>query len=181
MSTLCSTCQNKKPQVFLGTCRKCSAVTTSFDFQLCDTCAQNLQECKWCRAPLGATSPSGPVHQTASPYFYVKQDSDNGATIKGATINEQVHVQLSEDQYSGKQWGIKTTGFGIGRPSAGGTFAPDQGNPQFGRRIFVFDLKHTGTYDIVMHEVSRGWGWGGGGGGTPVANGKTWKITVKIV
>ncbi len=181
MATLCSTCQKKRPQIFVGTCLKCKAVTTSFDFQLCDACAQNLQQCQWCRGPLAATGPAAAVPQTPSPYYYVKGDTDNGSTIKNATAGEQVHIRLSEDQYSGKQWDIKSVGPGIARPSGGGTFIPDPQNPQYGQRTFVFGLKSTGTYDIVMHEVTRNcWGWSGSGG-QPAPNGKTWKITVQIV
>ena len=180
MNTLCSTCQSKQAQHFLGTCQKCNTVTTSFNYQLCDTCAEQLQECKWCRTPLGAGSHSS-VAAASTVLHVVKRDADNGCNIKGMNIGEQVHISLEEDQYSGKEWGIKSTSYGIGNPS-GSTFAPDPQDPQYGTRTFVFDLYKSGSFTIELHEVSRyyGWGWGGGGGSTPVQNGKTWKCTVQV-
>ena len=177
---LCSTCQPKTPHIFIGHCVKCPKTTTSFSFQLCDDCSKQLQECSWCRGPLsGASSPV--VTTPSGVRFTVCRDNDNGTTVKGMLIGEQVHVTLTEDQWNGRQWAVKGTSWRF-QQNGSPAFIQDPTNPQYGTRTFVFDLQSSGNGDIEIHEVTRNWGWWGGGtsGGTPITNGKQWKVTVQV-
>lgn len=181
MSTLCVTCQSKTPMAFIGHCVKCSQPTTSFNFQLCDNCSQQLQECKWCRNPLSSTSSYSYTTTPANTKFIVvdEQTYPTGSTVKGVNVGEQVHVRLVEDRWSGKQWGFLRSGWGIqmvGSP----TIKPDPHNNQYQWREFVFDVTKSGiTADIEFHEVS-GYGWSWSYSVTPVVNGKKYKVTIKV-
>lgn len=178
---LCSTCQTKTPSHFLGHCTKtpCNKVTTSCNFKLCDDCSKQLQECSWCRGPLSGSASNPTV--SSGVRFVTSRDNDNGGTFKGLQIGQAVHIQLTEDTWSGKEWGVRSYSRGNISQYGTPTFTQDPNNQQYGTREFVFDLHSLGTFDIELHEVTRthSW-WGGGGGGQPVQNGKTYKVTVVV-
>lgn len=177
---LCSSCASKTPSVFLGTCNVsgCRNVVTSFDFKLCDQCAQKLNECKWCRTPLSG----GATPLTTAQAFTVLRDGDNGTTLKSMRVNEQVHIHLEEDRYSGKTWGVKTSGYGVN--NSGSKQVIDPSDPQYQTHIFIFDCLRTGTWDIELHELVGQWSWSHWGGGQwtyqPAQGGKVWKCTVTV-
>lgn len=167
----------------MGTCTiaGCRNVLTSFSFKLCDQCASKYNECKWCRVSLSGGS-SSPTSSTAR--FTVVRDTDNGTTVKNMQVGEEVHVILSEDRYSSKIWGVKSTGYGLNHLTSRTIVQVDQTNYQYQDRTLVFECWRSGTYDIELHELVGQWSWSWYGGGTwsyqPAANGKTWKCSVHI-
>ena len=178
----CTGCSSKHVNFGLGFCRKCSATTASTSYTLCDACAKQLSQCQMCGIGVGTTS--GAIAATAtgpSPYMVRVTDKQDGQTITGVRTGEHVEISLPEDQYSGKEWAVKTKDWSFSTVSSG-TFFQNPQKPQFGVRVFVFDCTRSGKASIEMHEVQRYWGygWGGGGGTTPVPGGKTFKITGDI-
>ncbi len=103
-------------------------------------------------------------------------------TVKNMQVNEQVHVCLSEDRYSSKIWGVKTTGWGLSH--TGTAVLVDPTNYQYQDRTLIFDCLRSGTWDIELHELVGQWSWSWYGGGTwsyqPAAGGKTWKCSVHV-
>jgi len=178
---LCDTCDKKTPSHFLGNCTKqgCNNTTTSFSFKLCDDCSEELDECAWCRGPLSGGNNNNPATQTGV-RFVVVRDADKGRTFSGLAIGEEVHVELSEDRWSGKEWAVKSLPRGILSQYGSSTFIQDPTSLQYGTRKFVFDIHRTGSGDLEFHEVQRSWGWWGGGGTAPVQGGQTFKVTIKI-
>ena len=180
--SLCTPCQGKTTINTPGSCSKCSAPTTHFAYRLCNGCSTQLDECEWCQVPLKGV-PTTPVARTTV-YTTKLADKDDGKTIKNLSIGEQVHITLEEDQYSWREWDVKTYNRGRFRLLSRGQFVPDPSNPQYGTRTFEFEVVGSGTGDIEMHECQRTWSWWGhpsSGPGAPVQGGKTWKadFTVK--
>jgi predicted secreted protein len=193
MANLCSPCQAKTASHITGNCRgkkngnPCNATILSMDYKLCDTCSTATGQCKWCLQNLNGTSTATHTQTTGIPGVVVR-DADNGRTFKKLNVNDQVHIVLIEDTWSGAQWDIKTTGYGLTR-QIGSQFTADPNNQQYGTRTFIIDVKQGAsgkTGDIEMHEVQRsyGYGWYGSGGGytyTPLPNGKKFKVSVQVI
>lgn len=177
----CTPCQAKQVNFGLGFCRKCSATVASSSYTLCDACSNQLSQCQMCGIGVGSGT-SNPVTGTGpSPYMVRVTDQDDGKTITGVRTGEQIEISLQEDQYSGKEWGVKSKDWQFYTQNAG-TFYQNPQNQRYGLRVFLFDCVRSGQGTIYIHEVQRyyGWGWGGGGGTTPVPNGKVFKITIDI-
>lgn len=184
MSNLCQGCANKTPRGVFGACKKCSTVTQHMNWQLCDNCSTQLQQCKWCQGPLsggGSVKPGTPISGIK---YVTARDTDNGRKFTGMQVGEQVHIELDEDVYNGRQWAIKSTGIGLHPQMGPGIFTQNPQNYQLGTRTFVIDIRSSAsgsTGTIELHEVTRTYGyWGGGGGGLPAQHGKTWKIDVQV-
>lgn len=177
----CDGCKNKQLNYGLGFCRKCSATTPSNSCHLCDACSTQLSQCEVCGTGIGSqASGSSYASPGGNTYKVTLRAKDNGKTIGSVRVGEQVEIELDEDQYSGKEYGVKQkdSQFGL----AGNTFTQNAQNPRYGARSLLFDCLRPGTGEIELHEVQRNWysGWGGGGGHTPVPNGKTFKVTVDV-
>jgi predicted secreted protein len=180
---LCTTCQTKTTINSPGSCSKCSAPTTHFAYRLCDSCSQQLQECEWCQIPLNGGPNSSIVARGATPYYVTLRMPDDGKKTKNLNIGEQVHIVLEEDQYTWREWDVKTFNRGRFKLISRGQFVPDPSDPQYGTRTFVFEVIGSGSADIEFHEVTRTWSWGwgdGSGGGQPVQGGKTWKHDFEV-
>jgi hypothetical protein len=190
-NNLCSNCQNRTPSHITGSCQgkqqgnPCPNSTLSFNFKLCDTCSTATGQCKWCLQPLSGSSTTTHTQSTGVPGVVVR-DADNGRTLKGLNVNDQVQVILVEDTWSGAQWDIKTTGYGLTR-QIGSQFTADPNNQQYGIRTFLIDVKQNAsgrTGDIELHEVQRnyGYGWYGSGSSSfqPLPNGKQFKVSVQV-
>lgn len=190
MANLCPTCSNKTPShIGGGGCtgkpngNACNTITTSISFKLCDNCAQAINQCKWCLANMNGSG-TNPGSTPVGIRFITVRDTDNGKTFKNMNVGEQVHIELDEDQWSGKEWDIKSTGVGLNRQMAS-IFIQDPTNYQYGTRKFIIDIRSSAsgqTGVIEVHEVTRRYGgwYGYGYGGTPVPNGKTWSIKVEV-
>ncbi|MGC5276187.1 hypothetical protein ACPXAM_23915, partial [Escherichia coli] len=77
---------------------------------------------------------------------------DDGKTIKGVRTGEHVEITLDEDQYAGKEWGLKSKDWQFNAVSSG-QFTQNPQNPQYGTRSFVFSCSNAGIGDIELHEV----------------------------
>jgi hypothetical protein len=180
----CPTCTNKPIVWGLGFCKKCSASVPSSGYKYCDACSQQLQQCQTCGQGVGTSASSAPAQPSGpSPFITKVSAKDAGKTLTGIRTGEHVEITLDEDQYAGKEWGIKSNGWRTTRISSG-AFTQNPQNPQFGTRSFVFSCDSAGTVDIELHEVQRhynyGWGFGGGRGTSPVPGGKTFTVTLDI-
>lgn len=184
---LCPTCQNKKAShISGGGCNgkpngiNCTTITTSISVKLCDTCATTQNMCKMCMCSLTGTG------QTPSPIisgivFITARDTDNGKTFTGMKVGEQVHIELDENTWSGREWEVKSTGAGLTR-QLGSQFIQDPTNYQYGTRKFIVDIRQSasGLVGVIeLHEVYRYYWWGSGGR-NPVPGGKTWSIKVDV-
>lgn len=177
----CTTCQGKNVNFGLGFCRKCSATTASNSYTLCDNCAKQLSQCQMCGIGVGSGT-SSPISSTGpTPYTVRVTDKEDGKTITGVRTGELVEISLPEDQYSGKEWGIKSKDWNFYTMDSG-TFYQNPQNNRYGLRVFVFECTRSGQGTIQIYEVQRSysWGWGGGHGTTPVPNGKVFKVTIDI-
>lgn len=180
----CQSCQNKNLVWGLGFCKKCGGTTPSSMYKCCDKCAQDLQQCQVCGIGMGpgANSSSGSTSKPTSAYTIKVTARENGQTIKGVRVGELVEITLNEDQYSGKEWGIKGCPAAFAKQGSG-VFTQDPQNPQYGVRTFTFACQSAGIETIELHEVQRSYGygfWGGGGGYTPVQGGQTFAVTVEM-
>jgi len=177
---LCNHCQSKQTLAVPGKCKNCGGVTTHFAYGLCPTCGQKLDQCLWCEAPLNAGQPAILV---SSVYVTkVRESTDNGKTFKSMHVGEEIHMEMDEDQYAGKEWDVKAplpSGFKL---KTKGQFSQNSQNGQYGVRTFVFEVVGTAGGDIELHEVQRTWSWWGSGYGssTPVAGGKQFKATFQV-
>ncbi len=190
MTTLCTTCQSKKPSHIGGfACQgivqgtRCTTTTVSMNFKLCDSCATNMNQCQWCLAPLNGTGTA--TKTTGAIPFVAVTDSDNGRTFKGLVVGEQVHIELEEDTWGGAEWDIKSCGPGLAR-QIGSQFTNNPNNYQFGMRKFVIDIRQSAsgkTGDIELHEVQRNFGysyWGYQQQSGPIAGGQTFKVSIGV-
>ncbi len=190
MTTLCTSCQNKKPSHIAGfACQglvqgaRCTTTTVSMNFKLCDSCATTMNQCQWCLAPLNSTGSSQTT--TATIPFVAVTDSDNGKTFKGLAVGEQVHIELEEDTWGGAEWEIKSCSPGLVR-QIGSQFTNNPNNYQFGMRKFVIDIRAGAsgrTGDIELHEVQRNFGysyWGYQQQSGPIAGGQTFKVSIAV-
>mgnify|MGYP003386571808 CR=1 FL=1 len=177
----CTPCHSKHVVWGLGFCKKCGGTTQSSMYKCCDKCAQQLQQCQVCGVGMGAGSTSTPTQPGPSVYIIKVDAKDNGQTITGVRTGEHIEIMLDEDQYAGKEWGIKNVPSAFAKQH-NGEFTQNPQNPQYGVRTFLFDCQRAGIEDIELHEVQRSYsyGWGGGGGYTPVPGGKTFKVTIEI-
>lgn len=178
----CQPCQSKQTSWGLGFCKKCSANVPSSGYMYCDKCAQQLSQCEVCGIGVGTSSGSGSAHQSGPSAFITKVTAkQNGQTIKGVRTGEHVEITLDEDQYSGKEWGVKSKDWQFSTVSSG-QFTQNPQNPQYGTRTFVFSCTSAGPGDIELHEVQRSysWGFGGGGGYTPAPGGQTFKVSIDV-
>jgi hypothetical protein len=191
MTTLCTSCQNKKPSHLGGfACQgmvqgaRCTSTTMSMNFKLCDSCAGNMSQCQWCLAPLNGT---GTATHTSAPKipFVAVVDSDNGKTFKGLAVGEQIHIELEEDTWGGAEWDIKSCGAGMTR-QIGSSFTNNPNNYQFGMRKFIIDIRSGAsgkTGDIELHEVQRNFGysyWGHQQQSGAIAGGQTFKVSIAV-
>lgn len=186
MATLCTSCSSKKPSHISGSCcgtpngTPCGASTTSYDFKLCDSCATALNQCTWCQRPLNGTA--GNTTIAAGIVFVTARDADNGKKFK-MNPQEQLHVTLDEDSWSGVEWAIDSCDPGL-HPQLGNVFTPDPSNYQYGTRQFIIDIRSSAsgqTGKVRLHEVTRSYyGYYGSRGGQPVPNGKKWVCEVVV-
>jgi len=190
-TTLCTSCQNKKPSHISGfQCQgitqgtRCTTTTTNMDFKLCDQCATNMGQCQWCLAPLNGSSSTTHTASTGIPFITVI-DTDNGKTFKGMAVGDQVHIELEEDTWSGGEWDIKSCASGLSR-QIGSQFTADPNNYQYGIRKFIIDIRSLAsgkTGDIELHEVQRNYGysyWGYQQQSGALPNGKTFKVSIAV-
>lgn len=177
----CQSCQNKNTTWGLGFCKKCSATTPSSGYLYCDNCSQQLSQCQVCGIGMGSSASSHAVASGKTPFATKLTVKDNGKTVKGVRTGEHIEITLDEDQYSGREWGLKSKDYELSTVSSG-QFTQNPQNPQYGTRTFVFSCQSAGIADVELHEVQRSYsyGWGGGSGTTPVQNGQTFKVTVEI-
>jgi hypothetical protein len=179
---LCSTCKPKVTLSVPGQCQKCSGLTSHFAHALCDACSTQLDECQWCRIPLSAGSASPIIGKTGIAFITVRH-VDAGKTFKNLRIGEEIHIVLNEDQYKWREWNVKRPLNYNFKLKTRGNFMPDQGNPQFGTREFVFEIVGTCTDTIEFEEVQRTWSWYGSTSssiGTAVPGGQTWKANFDV-
>lgn len=177
---LCSSCQQKSTLQVPGKCKNCSSPTTHFAYGLCPPCGTKLDQCVWCETPLNATVSAIP---TSSVYVTkVREASDNGKTFKSLHPGEEIHVEMDEDQYSGKEWDVRKPLDSMFRLKSKGPFVQDPNNGQYGTRTFVFEVVYSGKGDLDFHEVQRIWSWWGSSGSTtqPVPGGKQFKSTFDV-
>lgn len=179
---LCKDCAGKSAPPGLGFCSKCAGVTPSPSFSLCDSCATSLNQCKHKQHGTGGTG-GGPVPTPSGPSAYrvVLNKKDSGKTISGVRVGEQIEISLDEDRYSGREFAVDSYDRWM-FSSQGQTFVYNSSNPQYGQRVFTFDVTGSGSGDIELHEVQYQWSrspWGGGSY-VPVPNGQTFKVTVDV-
>jgi hypothetical protein len=180
--SLCTNCTPKVTLSVPGQCQKCSGLTSHFAHALCDACSTQLDECQWCRVPLSAGSASAIMGKTGIA-FVTCRHVDAGKTFKNLRIGEEIHIILNEDQYKWREWGVKRPLSSNYKLKTRGNFMPDQGNPQYGTREFVFEILYSGNADIEFEEVQRTWSWYGSQSssiGTAVAGGQTWKANFDV-
>lgn len=179
---LCQSCQGKHTLNVPGKCTSCGSLTTHFAYALCDACSAKQDECEWCQTPLSAGASSPLAATQAGVFFVTCRDVDDGKTFK-MRIGEEIHVTLPEDQYAWREWDVKSVPYGL-KVKTRGNFVPDQGNPQFGTRTIILEVRASGNYLLELHEVQRSWSWGwsGGssGGGQPIPGGKIWKANFDV-
>jgi hypothetical protein len=154
------------------------------DFKLCDQCAEDMDQCQWCLAPLSGSSTATHTATSGIPYITVV-DNDNGRTFKALNVGDQVHIELEEDTWSGKEWEIKGCGAGLSR-QIGSQFTADPNDYQYGTRKFIIDVRQAAsgtTGDIELHEVQRSHGygyWGYQQQSGPVPNSKQFKVSINV-
>ena len=183
MAKLCKTCQEKDPDTTVrGSCQASSHVratqlpnghnpwTDSPNFTLCDACAEHFQFCAWCWGPLHGHSPvTVPTDKT----FVRANAQDNGKTIPGMYVGEQVLVEMTVDRFSGKTWDVKSTSSGV-RLAAyrmiteGGQWA------QYGKHEMYFDLSRSDPKAFIELEEVAEHQW------VNVTNPQTWKVIVEV-
>ena len=112
----------------------------------------------------------------------VREATDQGKTFKGLLPGEEIHIEMDEDQYSEKEWVVTGPLAACFRLKLKGQFVQSQQDPQYGIRTFVFEVVGTGTGDIELHEIERGWSWYSQRTGisTIVAGGKQFKCTFQV-
>lgn len=178
---LCSHCQQKQALAVPGKCKNCGGVTTHFAYGLCPDCAQKLDQCEWCEAPRNGIQQSLPV---SSVYVTRVREaaSDHGKTFKSLRPGEEIHIEMDEDQYAGKEWDVVTPLHSCFRLKLKGPFVQNPNDGQFGSRTFIFEVASSGQGEIELQEVQRIWSWYGTGSGstTPVAGGKQFKATFQV-
>ncbi len=181
--SLCQTCSTKSTLNVPGACQKCSGITSHFAHALCDPCSTQLDECEWCRAPLQAGS-SSPIASAAGVFYTTCRDKDKGKTFKNLSRGEQIHVILPEDQYAWKEWNVKRPLNYQFKLISRGQFTPDNGNPQYGTREFIFEIVNTGLASIEFEECQRTWSWGWGNTGSSIGQaipgGQTWDANFDV-
>jgi predicted secreted protein len=114
---------------------------------LCNRCQQTLVvagECKNC----------GGVYLTK-----VREATDLHETFKGLRAGEEIHIEMNEDQYSGKQWEVTKPLHTSFRLKLKGPFVQNPQDGQYGTRTFVFEVVGSGSGNIELHEVQRVWSW----------------------
>ncbi len=181
----CQTCTGKNLVWGLGFCKRCGGTTPSNMYRCCDKCAQDLQQCQVCGIGMGPGASSSSSNTTSKQNAYLVKviDRNNGQTIKGVRVGELIEITLEEDQYSGKEWGIKNCPAAFDKQD-NGVFTQNPQNPQYGVRTFTFACKQVDIASLELHEVQRSYGygyWGGGGGTTPVNGGKTFAVTIEVM
>lgn len=180
MAKICKTCQEKKPDTSVrGSCQASSHVratqlpnghtpwTDSPNFSLCDACAEQFQLCAWCWGPLNGHSPvTVPTEKT----FVRVNAQDNGKTIPGMYVGEQVLVEMTVDQFSGKTWKVKSTSSGV--RLAAHRMITEGG--QYGKLEMYFDLTRADPRAIIelVEVAEHHW--------VHVSNPQTWKVTVEV-
>ena len=90
---------------------------------------------------------------------------------------------LAEDQYAWKEWNVKRPLSNQFKLISRGQFTPDNGNPQYGTREFIFEIVNTGQASIEFEECQRTWSWWGNTGssiGQPVPGGQTWDANFDV-
>lgn len=177
----CQSCTTKNVVWGLGFCKKCGGTTPSSMYKCCDACAQQLQQCQVCGVGMGSNASAAPTQSGPAAYIVKVTIADDRQTIKGVRTGEMIEITLDEDQYAGKEWGIKTCPSVFAKQD-NGIFTQNHRNPQYGVRTFTFACQNAGIEKIELHEVQRSYsyGWGGGGGVTPVPGGKTFEVTIEI-
>lgn len=122
-----------------------------------------------------------PVERASScrnPFVTKILAGQEGATITGVRMGEQIEISLEEDQYSGREWSLKSNDEHLVM-SGKSSFTLNPQNPQFGMRTFRFDCTGFGPGDIELHEVVSDFGFGDFGG-APIPGGKTFRVTVEV-
>lgn len=185
--TLCKTCENLPlPTNVAGSCKKCGGNTAYFAYKLCSDCAEAVDQCERCEAPMKG----GPSSTSSGPTAFriVVTDNDDGALKNGMHPGDEIVVQLEEDQYGQTEWGHKKTkSYGsIFRLKANNGFTPYPGQYQKGTRELIFEITGIGTEDLECEEMVRTYSYysyyGGGYSSpstSPAPNGKQWKVTVQ--
>jgi hypothetical protein len=121
MAKLCSGCKDKKADLTVrGTCTAPTATsqlppghypwTDSPNYCLCDACAEHFNLCAWC---LGRLDGFGGQMVPTDKQFCVQGADDNGRHVEGMFVGEQILAKMVVDLFSGKQWRIKRTSYGV--------------------------------------------------------------------
>lgn len=180
---LCTNCTNLSlPTNVAGRCRKCSGLTEYFAYKLCSDCSEEQDQCERCEMPLTALS-SPLVTPGSAAYRVTLTDADDGKSVPGMKVGEEIVVTLEEDQYSQTEWGLKyhTAAAYMFKLKANNGFTPYQGQYQKGTRELVFEVIGTGKGDLELEEKVRTYSWYRSiatPSTTPAPNGKKWKCTV---
>jgi hypothetical protein len=180
MARICQECQNGKPDTSMrGSCQAPNHVATvslppghvpwtdSFQFSLCDECAEHFGQCAWCRGSLYGVAPQlVPTRKRFCQQF----DEDSGSHVEGMNVGEQIMVKLTIDLYSGISWGVKSASPGV---FLGSQRTITEGG-QFGFLELYFDLSRVDpTAKIELVQVAtRSW--------VMLKNPQTWQVTVEV-
>jgi predicted secreted protein len=181
---LCQSCQKLAlPTNVAGSCRSCTQHTEYFAYKLCADCSETLDQCERCEVPLNL--PASQLVLPGSVAFQVMlKDVDNGKTVSGMHIGEEVVVQLEEDQYSQTEWGVKNQS-AIGAMLvlvANNGFTPYTGQYQKGTRELVFEVINNGHITLELEEKVRQYSWyrqTAAPSSVTAPNGKQWKVDIK--
>lgn len=179
---LCKSCTAKSTLNVPGSCQNCRGLTLYFAHILCDVCSSKFDECQWCRAALKQASSALGVSPTGV-FYTTCRDGDNGKTFKKLRRGEHIHVILAEDQNAWIEWYFKRPLSSNFRLVSHGGFVPDQSNPQFGSRQFIFDIVGTGLAAIEFEQRQRTWTWYANPSSTigqAVPGGKTWQASFDV-
>lgn len=180
MAKLCNACQQKPqpPGTYRGTChakvsQDCKAWTADFAFTLCDPCAEQLERCAWCLAPL--TGGWG-VQVPTTKQFVRAFERDKGKHFTGMNVGEQVCVQLMIDLYSGYSYQFSRSKSSSQVSLYGYRLIRDPQNWRQATLEMYLDLNGASEKAlIVVDEAANGSRWW-----TPPPSGKSWHCTVEI-
>ena len=179
MAKLCLDCQSRKPDTSVrGTCQAVTHIpnvqlpqkhqpwTDGANFTLCDACAEHYGLCAWCWGPLDGR---GRVTVPTTKKFCRAFEQDNGTTIEGMYVGEQIVAQFNIDMFSGVTWDTRRTSWGVQHVA---TRIVPQG--RMATLEMYFDLNRADpALEIELVQVTRSW-W------VSLANAKTWKIKVEV-
>lgn len=166
---LCNGCTHSIVLPAASWCRLCGAGVTSVSYQLCESCSNQLCECRICRAPVAPAAPPPPPVKPGT--FFVKKDEKSNGGSTSLKPGEQLHITLPEDRW-GKQWRPgSVSSWGVVSLTDSGQFTPDPGDYQHGTRTIIYTASSSGTSRIDIDQTD----YAGN-----VTQRAAWSITVKV-